>query len=225
MPIPLQVGLGLWMAGVIAAAFLYLPPAKGFTSPEWARMIVFHVPCAILAVIAYLVSSVYAMGLLAGGKPISDAKSAISAGLGFLFTAFATVTGMVFARTQWGSAWNWDPRETSILMLLLVYAAYFALRGAIPAVATRARISAAYNLLACVVMPYLVFILPRVMGGLHPSGTLTSRGGLSAEYRIVLAAGTIGFIWLYVWLFRARTRIAERRLACDEAECAPRREE
>lgn len=215
----------MWMAAVIAAAFLYLPPAKDFASPEWARMIVLHVPCAILSVIAYLVSSVYAIVLLTGGKRISDAKSAISAGIGFIFTIVATVTGMIFARIQWGSAWNWDPRETSILMLLLVYAAYFALRGAIPAAATRARISAAYNLLACVVMPYLVFVMPRVMGGLHPSSTLTSRGGLSAEYRIVLAASTIGFVWVYVWVFRARTRVAEHALARDDAECAPRRKE
>ena len=36
-----------------------------------------------------------------------------------------------WARQAWGSYWNWDPRETSIFFLLLIYAAYLALRSAI----------------------------------------------------------------------------------------------
>lgn len=209
MPVWLQVGLGVWMAGVVVASLLYLPPARGFAAPDAARIIVLHVPCAMTAVIAYIVSMVYAIAYLARRKVASDAKSAVSAGLGFLFTVLATVTGMVFAYTQWGAAWNWDPRETSILMLMIVYAAYFALRGAIPGSAARARVSAAYNILAGLVMPYLVFVLPRLMGGLHPSNTLTQRGSLSVEYRIVLACAAVGFVWLYIWIFRIRIRVSE----------------
>jgi heme exporter protein C len=111
---------------------------------------------------------------------------------------------MIFARLEWGSAWNWDPRETTILMLLIVYAAYFVLRSAIPAKTARARTGAVYNILACAVMPYFVFVLPRILGGLHPAGTLTSSGGLSPEYRIVMAAAAMGFALLYIWVFRAR---------------------
>lgn len=209
MPAALQAFIGLEMVAVIIAAFLYLPPAEGFAEPEAARIIVFHVPCAMIAVVAYVVSMIYAIAYLRRRNPALDAKSAASAGLGFLFTVLATVTGMVFASVQWGSAWNWDTRETSILTLMVVYAAYFALRGAIPNTANRARISAAYNILAGVVMPYLVFIVPRLTAGLHPTNTLTQRSGLSTEYRIVLIASMIGFIGLYVWMLRLQVRIAE----------------
>jgi hypothetical protein len=61
-------------------------------------------------------------------------------------------------------------------------------------------------------MPYLVFVLPRVMGGLHPSDTLTRPGGLSLEYRLVLAGAMIGFAWLYIWLFRMRVDAKVRKL-------------
>ncbi len=217
MPVTLRVGLGVWMSGVILGTFLLVPPAKGFPSPEAARIVVFHVPCAMVAVIGYIVSLVYAIGYLLRGDLLSDAKSAISAGLGFLFTALATVTGMIFAQSQWGAAWNWDPRETSILMLVMVYAAYFTLRSCVSSRVVRARVSAVYNILAGLVMPYLVFIVPRVMGGLHPSDTFTS-GGLSPEYRIALLCAAIGFVWLYIWVFRMQVRIAESAMAARRSK-------
>lgn len=209
--VAVRILIGLWMAGVAAASFLYLPPAKNFAVPEAAKMIILHVPCAMIAVVAYLVSTAYAIIYLMRADAASDIKSAASARLGFIFTLLATVTGMIFAKIQWGAAWNWDPRETSILMLLFVYAAYFALRGAIPAFAVRARVSAVYNVIACLVMPYLVFVLPRMMPGLHPNDTLSHRSALSMDYRIVLAASMLGFLFTYLCIFRSMVRIGESR--------------
>jgi heme exporter protein C len=199
LPIWVQVSVVLELAAVAVATatFLYVPPARNFASPEWARMIVFHVPCAMIAVVAYIVSTVYAVMCLTRREIAADIKSAASASLGFVFTVLATITGMVFAKVEWGTAWNWDPRETSILMLMIVYIAYFALRSAIPNAANRARISAAYNILACLVMPFLVFVLPRINEGLHPK-----RASLSPEYGMALAGAMLGYLLVYVWLFR-----------------------
>ena len=196
------------MSGVIAATLLYVPPASGFAVPEAARIVIFHVPCAMIAVIGYLVSTVYAIAFLIKGNVRSDLKSAASAGLGFMFTALAAASGMVFARIEWGSAWNWDPRETSIGMLLIVYAAYFALRSSVPGRVARAKISAVYNIMACLVMPYFVFVMPRMLGGLHPS-----HASLSPEYRIALMGSAVGFLWLYIWVLRVQVRAWERGLA------------
>ncbi len=164
-------------------------------------------PCAMLAVIGYVVSTVYAIAFLVRRDLVLDAKSAVSATLGFWFTLLATVTGMVFAKLQWGAAWNWDPRETSILMLLIVYSGYFALRGAIPGRDARGRVSAVYNAMACIVMPYLVFVLPRIVGGLHPT-----RAHLSVEYRIAMLASAVGLVCIYVLIFRTSVRKAERQI-------------
>lgn len=204
MPTMLKVGWVVWILAVAAAALIYAPPAVGFANPHAARMVIFHVPCAMLAVIAYVVSTIYALSYLAKGRADLDIKSAVSAEIGFAFTVLATISGMIFAKLEWGAAWNWDPRETTILMLLIVYAAYFALRSAISAKPVRARVGAVYNILACAVMPYFVFVLPRILGGLHPTGTLTSSGGLSPEYRIVMLCAALSFVWLYIWVFRAR---------------------
>ena len=48
--------------------------------------------------------------------------------LGLIFGVLATVTGAIWARIKWGAYWNWDPRQTSILISLLFYGAYLALR-------------------------------------------------------------------------------------------------
>jgi heme exporter protein C len=61
-------------------------------------------------------------------------------------------------------------RETTILILLLIYAAYFALRSALDDVERRRRLSAVYNLFAAVTMPFLLFVAPRMAEStLHPN--------------------------------------------------------
>src|ERR1035437_9188705 len=100
LPLVLQIWLGAWMSAVIAAAFLWLPPARNFADPEAARMVVFHVPCAMLSVLAYVVSTIYAISYLIKGRAKQDIISAASASLGFLFSSLAMMTGMLFARVQ-----------------------------------------------------------------------------------------------------------------------------
>ncbi|MGC8784700.1 MAG: cytochrome c biogenesis protein CcsA [Armatimonadota bacterium] len=205
---------GIWVAGVTVAAFLWLPPAQGFRSPEAARIVVFHVPCAVLTFVAFLVNAAYSWLYLRSRHPLTDAKANAAAELGMLFAVLATVTGSLFAMEQWGSAWNWDPRETSIVMLMLVYAAYFVLRGAVEEKSKRARLSAAYALLAFPAMVFLIWILPRIVESLHPTNTLFTRSGLDPRYRVTLWSFFAGLLAVFVWMFRLRLRVelAEARL-------------
>ncbi|MCX8010411.1 MAG: cytochrome c biogenesis protein, partial [Ignavibacteria bacterium] len=96
-----------------------------------AKIIFFHVPTAWLTVIAYLIAMFYGIRYLRKKEIYDDIKSVTSAALGFVFCILATVTGSVWAKFTWGSFWHWDPRETSIFILLLIYGAYFALRSAL----------------------------------------------------------------------------------------------
>lgn len=207
-----KILLGVWLAVVVAATVLYLPPAAGFREPESARLIIFHVPNAMVAVVAFVVAAFYAVRFLRSRNLTDDVKSAVSAELGLIFAVLATVTGAIFAQRQWGTWWNWDPRETSIVILLLVYAAYLALRSAIDNTEVRASLSAVYAILALPAMIFLVFVLPRVMFSLHPANTLTTRSGLSTEYRIVLGAAMVGFLGIYAWIFNAKTAKKLREL-------------
>jgi len=208
----LKWALFIWMAVVIWAAFLWIPSAQGFKG-ESSRIVFFHVPTAWVATLAFLLSCVTSVMYLRRRKPIDDHRSAVSAGLGLLFALLATVTGAIFARIMWGAYWNWDPRQTSITILLLIYAAYFALRGAVPDPEKRATLSAVYSILAFVTVPFLMFIVPRIYFSLHPdvmtNADLDNR--LDPAHLTVLLASLAGFTGLYVWLYTIGSRIEDIR--------------
>ncbi|MBR9977219.1 MAG: cytochrome c biogenesis protein CcsA [Bacteroidetes bacterium] len=204
-----------------AFSFPFIPGLE-----ERAKIIFFHVPMAWMTVIAFLVSMWYGIRYLRKKDMEDDYRSAASAGLGLLFCILATTTGSLWAKFNWGSFWNWDPRETSIFVLLLIYGAYFALRSAIEIEEKRATLSAVYSIIAAVTVPFFIFIMPRIMPGLHPgsaddanAGPVLSSGGMDAAMRMVLYSMLGGFLALYIWLMRIRMRL--HRIQLKRAETAP----
>lgn len=163
-----KLSIGLWMAGVVVAMFLFVPQYIGLG--DAGRIIILHVPTAWVTSIAFAISAVYSARYLWRRKPADDHNALATAEVGIIFCVLATVTGAIFAQIVWGVFWNWDPRETSILVLLLIYAAYFALRSAIDDTDRRRRLAAVYNLFAAVTMPFLLFVAPRIADStLHPN--------------------------------------------------------
>ena len=218
---PWKVACGLIMAYVIYGAFFVAGGAKGFTvGGDGARIIFFHVPSAELSSIMYAVSMYYALAFLVGkkaGQLDMDMKSAIAMELGALHCFLATISGSLFAGIQWGAFWNWDPRETSISVMLLIYCAYLVLRGALSEKPiARARISAVYAFIALVPAQFLIWAVPRLLDGNHPVNTLRDPAMTSLGYKLVLYPSFIAFIMVTVWLFQLRFRTY--RLAASREE-------
>jgi heme exporter protein C len=223
-PLPLQGAWWKWATGllmtyVIYGAFEIANGAVGFgESGDKARIVFFHVPAAILTFACYVAAAYYAIRFLrAGWDAETDAKSAISVELGFLYCILATITGSIFAGVQWGSYWNWDPRETSIVVMLLLYASYLALRGAVADnPQRRGRLAAVYVLIALVPAIFLIWVVPRLsfLGSMHPTNTLSDPKNTSLSYKMVLYPSFLAFTMLTVWLFQLRLRLwklAQRR--------------
>ena len=173
---------------VLALVFFVVPPAEGLGN--FVRIIFIHIPCAWIGVLAFLVAAVYAWRVLRGARngaaapaavARADRLSARSAALGLAFTAVATVTGAIFSRLTWGAFWNWDPRQTTILCLLLIYAAYLALRSVTTDPERRARVSAVYALFSFLAVPFLVFVIPRFYFSLHPEPVLNAAGHVDMD--------------------------------------------
>jgi heme exporter protein C len=215
-----KYGVGAWMLAVILAAFLYAGDAESFV-PGAARIIFFHLPMAMMATIAFWTSMVYAIHYLRRRQRITDLKSVCAAELGLLYCIVTTITGSIFAKIMWNSFWNWDPRETSILVLLLIYGAYFGLRSAVEDEERRATLAAVYNVFAGVVMPFLVFVVPRIpaLQSMHPPNIWKS-GGMSPDYRVVLYSSLLGFLGLFVWMFQLRLRVGLIELRRESEESA-----
>lgn len=175
---------------------------------EKARIIFFHVPSAWLSVLAFLTAMAYGIRYLKKNNLDDDAKSNAALQLGMLFSALATITGSVWAKFNWGSFWNWDPRETSIFVLLLIYGSLFALRSAIENEDKRARLSAVYSIIAFLTVPFFIFIMPRIMSGLHPGSADDNSAGPIVDFkmdfsmRVVFFISMTAFTILYYWMWR-----------------------
>jgi heme exporter protein C len=219
---PWKIGIGVWIAAVILAAFLYVGEANSFV-PGSGRIIIFHVPIAEMTVIAFWTSMVYAFHYLRKREPAADLKSLAAAEIGLLYCLLATLTGSIFAKIMWNSYWHWDPRETSILILLLLYGAYFGLRSAVEDEERRASLAAVYNLFAGVAMPFLVFVIPRIpaLQSSHPENIWRS-GGMSSDYRIVMYSSLLGFLGLFIWMFQLRLRTGLLEQKREDSSPAPR---
>jgi heme exporter protein C len=145
---------------------------------------------------------------LAKRRVNADHLALSSAELGFLFCVLATVPGSIFAKATWGSFWNWDPRETSIVILLMIYGAYFALRSAVQDSEKKRVFAAVYAILAFVTVPFLVFVVPRITASLHPEDTMNpAKPGMDPRTLKVFLGSLFAYTGLFVWMLRMKIRI------------------
>lgn len=209
--------LGIWMAGVIVATFLWLPPAELFREPEGARIVALHLPNAVVVLVAAFAAGWYGWRYLARGRnPLDDARSKVAVALAALFCVLTTATGSVFARVQWGAYWNWDPKQSCIFLLLLIYAAYFVLRAGIEDPEKRGAVAAVYVLFAAVMTPMLGYVVPKYLPSLHPTNT-----AFDPKYHAVIWSATAGLIGLYAWMHSLAVRCERVWLAVAGEEETP----
>ncbi|HZF08927.1 MAG TPA: cytochrome c biogenesis protein CcsA [Thermoanaerobaculia bacterium] len=203
--------LWLWTALVIWAAFFYAPPAAGFIGYS-SRILYFHVPLAWTAFIAFFVAAYWSLRYLSGRRTEHDRAAVSAIEIGFVYCVLATVTGALWARIMWGEYWNWDPRQTSIILVLIFYGAYLALRGAVPDEEKRARLSAVYALIGMAVTPFFFFIVPRITYSLHPDSVINSRGKIDMDSRMlqVLLASFVAQLALFFWMHHLDRRLRDR---------------
>lgn len=186
----------------LGAVFFIVPPAEGLGN--YVRIAFFHIPTAWVAVVAFFGAAYWGARYLKTRELHYDAKSAHSAILGLIFTLMATVSGAVFSKLTWGAYWNWDPRQTTIFVLLLIYAAYVTLRMTMRDERARASSSAVYALFSFIAVPFLVFILPRMFFSLHPSPILNETGRIDMDAVMfgTLVLALIDMTLIYIWLMK-----------------------
>lgn len=218
----LKIGTAVWLTVVIilGIAIPMTPhPVGWFEFPlipgleEKARNIIFHVPMAWTTVVAFVMAMWYGIQYLRKKQIDYDLRSVASSGIGMMLCFLATVTGAVWAKFNWGSFWNWDPREVSIFILLMIYGAYFVLRSAIDEEARRATLSSVYSIIAGVTVPFFIFVMPRLMPGLHPGSLGDTQGKgpvlelkMSPNMLIIFLASLAGFTVLYFWIYNLKVR-------------------
>lgn len=219
-----QYGLGL--LGAIATIYAFaVPDAKGFQNPALARIFFWHFPSTIASTVMLFIGLYFSVAVLRRKDPQADSRAAAANELGVLFGMLVLTTGMLFSYVQWGAFWNWDPRQTSFLLVMLIYAGYFVLRASLVDPNSRATNSAVYWCYATPALLFLIFVFPRLpqidKTSLHPSKTITS-GLLSGDYAVEVCIAGALFVAFAVELYRQRIRVDALLEAVDSLGDAPK---
>ncbi len=186
------------------------------------RNLFFHVPMWFGMMILFTVSVIYAVKYLLSQKTLHDDYAVEYARSGIVFGILGLITGAVWANYQWGKPWSGDPKQNGAAIALLIYLAYFVLRGSMNDVDKRSRISAVYNIFAYAMLFPTLWILPRMTESLHPGGQgsegnpALNGNDLDPQMRMVFWPAVIGWTLLGVWITTLRIRlriITEKKFA------------
>jgi heme exporter protein C len=212
-------------------ALIYAPPEA--TMGEVYRIFFFHLPANIASFVLFFMAFVAGIAYLRTGNALWDRWGASSIEVGILASFIGTVTGAIWARPVWNTWWTWDPRLTTVTILLLTYVGYMMLRGAMDDPGRRARYSAIFAILAFVNVPLVYFstrildrtIHPVVFAGENPNaqGDMALTPEMDQALLVCMIFGLAFFSYLLlqrVLLAQLEARVEQLRLHLLEAEDA-----
>ncbi len=188
---------------------------------ETIRNLYFHVAMWFGMMILFIVSFVYSIKYLRGFNYRYDIYAKQFAALGSLFGILGYTTGAIWVSVTWltdqsqsiGSVMK-EPKLIGAAIALLIYGAYFVLRGSFTDIDKRARISAVYNIFAFVMLFPSIWIIPRLVGSLHPGAPGSDSGNPALNFkdvdlrlRMVFYPAIIGWTLLGVWIATLKIRL------------------
>lgn len=182
-------------------ALLVFGPIQSVSKPmeELYRNVFFHVPINAVTYTAFTITLIGSIMYLKSRDLKWDTIAASAAKLGMIFGTLTLVTGMVWAKPAWGAYWNWDPRETTTLLLWFIFAAYFALRSSIVDEEARARLSSVVGVFGYAGIP-LTYISTTRWFSLHPRLKEFSLTGEMAPVLVLMIFSVLALFFYLLWL-------------------------
>ena len=205
----------------IIGGFLMEVP-RLFILNETIRNLYFHVCMWFGMMILYGTSFYYSIRYLRGFDYRNDIFASNFASVGSIFGLLGYLTGMIWVSVTWvtdqgqslGGVLK-EPKLIGAAIALLIYGAYFVLRGSFTDIDKRARISAVYNIFAFIMLFPSIWIIPRLVGSLHPGAPGSDSGNpaldrndMDSTMRMVFYPAVIGWTLLGVWIATLKIRLA-----------------
>lgn len=188
---------------------------------EAIRNTFFHPPLWIAMMTLLLASAIFSIRYLRKGKLDDDLIAVELANTALLFGVLGCITGSVWAYFAWGDLWPNDPKTNGVAVGMLLYLAYFVLRGSVDDEMRRARIASVYNIFAFAVFIPLILILPRLTDSLHPGNGgnpgFNQYDAANSIKRIIRPA-FVGFTLLGFWITQLRVRLRRLETLLDEQD-------
>lgn len=181
------------------------------------RIFFFHMPSAIATFLGFFVTFLASVAYLARRRRRWDNWAVAGAEVGIIFSSVTIVTGSFWARPVWNTWWTWDPRLTTVTIMLLTYVAYMMLREAVDDPDRRARFAAVMGIIAFANVP-LVWFSARWFRTIHPvlfagSNTEATKGdfALSPAMRATLMVSMVAVLVVFLYFLLRRMQLERRR--------------
>ena len=192
-----------------------------FILNETIRNLYFHVCMWFGMMILFIISFIYSIRYLSSSHHRYDIYAKNFAAVGSFFGILGYATGTIWASYTWvtdqgqslGSILK-EPKLIGAAIALLIYGAYFVLRGSLTDIDKKARVSAVYNIFAFAMLFPSIWIIPRLVGSLHP-GAPGGEGGnpalnfkdIDSRLRMVFYPAIFGWTLLGVWITTLKIRL------------------
>lgn len=213
MPVAWVIGVGAILAGLIWG-FFFTP--DDYKQGSTVKILYIHVPAAMLAINIWAMMLVASLIWVVRRHHVSALAAKAAAPIGVTMTLIALITGAIWGQPMWGTAWAWDPRLTSFLILFLFYIGYMALWAAVENPDTAADLTAVLCLVGSVFAVLSRYAVNFWNQGLHQGASLSmdKQENVADVFYFPLLMAIAGFVALFValLLMRTRTEIRARRL-------------
>ena len=193
---------------------LFVAPKEEYMG-DVQRIMYVHVPTAWNWMLAVIFALICAITFLFNGNFKWDARLEGALEVATLFAILLCCQGSIWAKPTWGVWWDWDPRLTSVAVLLFAFLGILALRNFVEDPARRAVWSAVATIIASVDLP-IVYYSVRWWNSLHQQQS--SPATVSSQFHFPLRANAFGMLFLMTGFIMLRSRIASMRL---QNEIAP----
>jgi len=208
----LVLGVVCLVAG--SAVGLFYAPKEQYMG-DVQRIMYVHVPTAWNWMLAVIYALICAIAFLFTSNYKWDSRLEGSLEVATLFAVLLCCQGSIWAKPTWGVWWDWDPRLTSVAVLLFAFLGIVALRNFVDDPARRAVWSAVATIIASVDLP-IVYYSVKWWNSLHQQQS--SPQTVSSQFHFPLRANAFGMLFLMIAFIMLRSRIAAARL---QNEIAP----
>ena len=200
--------LGLLLLAVGTYYGFAVAPLERFMGPPQKIMYV-HVPTAWTTLLTFTATFVASIGFLSNKLWKWDHLVEASIETGVVLGMLLAVQGSLWAKPTWNVYWDWDPRLTSVAVMVLSYGGIAALRSLVDDPVKRGTWSAVASILAYVNVVF-VYLCVKWLRSLHQVQSTPST--VDADMVVALRTNAFGMIFLGIFMVATRWRIARKRL-------------
>ena len=217
LPVVTVLAAGMFVAGLVWG-FFFTP--DDYRQGATVKIFYVHVPSATMAINIWVMMLVTSLVWIIRRHHVSVLAAKAAAPIGMVMTLIALVTGAIWGKPMWGTYWEWDPRLTSFLVLLLFYIGYQALWAALDDPDTAADLTSVLCVVGSVFALLSRYAVLFWNQGLHQGASLSmdAEENVADVFWYPALVSLLGFLLFFValLLLRTRTEVRARRLKAIE---------